>query len=160
MTCMGIDPGIASTGVAVLEMNAQRPKILHQSVISTSSTEPIEHRLNHIYTTCCLLIKEYNVRAIALEKLYFGINVSSAFAVSEAIGVIRLAGIHGGLSIMNYSPNEVKKCVAGIGKASKHQVNTMISIILKIPVKNIPSHASDAIAVALTHILSHNGVPV
>ncbi len=155
--CMGIDPGLSSTGIAVIEAREQNPKLVYADIIKTHARESKPHRLAHIYGACSNYIKNYSTSVIAIEKLYFSKNISSALPVSESIGVIQLAAVHSGASIKIYAPNEIKKCIVGIGKASKDQVKQMASMILGVSMQEINLHTSDAIAVALTWFFSSGG---
>ena len=86
-----------------------------------------------------------------MEELFFGRNVSTAIAVGQARGVALLALANSGLSIAEYTPNEVKLAVTGYGAAKKDQVGEMVRILLKLKAVPRPDDAADAAAIAICH---------
>ena len=105
----------------------------------------------------CDLIGEHRPDAVAIEELYFGQNVRTAFAVGQARGVVLLSAGMAGLPCFSYTPQEVKKSVCGSGAAEKDQVQRMVGALLSLPELPVPSHAADALAVAICHA---NGAPL
>ena len=90
--------------------------------------------------------------AVALERIFFSKNVSSAFSVGQALGVCLLRASQADVPVFQYSPNEVKQAVSGYGKASKHQVQKMVVALLGAIDLPVSDHVSDALAVAICHI--------
>ena len=103
------------------------------------------------------LIDEHSCTAMALEQLYFGQNVQTAFAVGHARGATMLAAGERGLPCFSYTPQRVKSAVCGNGRAPKDQVARMVQTLLDLPELPRPDHASDALAVAICH---HNAAPL
>jgi len=97
------------------------------------------------------IIKKYRVTEIAIETLFFAKNAKSVMKVSEAIGVIKVCGKNNGLAVAEYTPLNVKMALVGYGRAEKEQVEIMVRNELNLDENISPSHASDAVAVALTH---------
>jgi crossover junction endodeoxyribonuclease RuvC len=120
-------------------------------VILTTTKQKSAERLVKIYNELEEIIRKYKVSEMAIETLFFAKNAKSALSVSEAIGVVKLAGIKNKLEVAEYTPLQVKMALVGYGRAEKEQVETMVRATLGLDEPITPSHASDAVAVALTH---------
>lgn len=145
---LGIDPGLANTGWAVLE---DEKTLIACGVMKTKLVDGNASRLEKIYKETEGIIKKYKVTEMAYETLFFFKNAKSLIKVAEAIGVIKLCGKRCGLEVFGYTPLQVKMALAGYGRAEKEQVETMVRTLLNLTEPISPSHASDAVAVALTH---------
>src|SRR5205807_2095292 len=106
-------------------------------------------RLADIHEAVEALIAEHEPDAVAIEELYFGANVQTAFAVGQARGVVLLAAGQAGLPSRAYTPQQVKGAVCGSGRAHKDQVARMVARLLGLPAPPTPDHAADALAVAI-----------
>jgi len=148
---IGIDPGIANTGFGVVRMVGERMVALDGGVIETAGDERIEQRLGRLHESLAELIRWHEPKAMALEDLFFGKNVSSALSVGEARGVALLAAAGNAVPCFDYTPQEVKKSVCGSGSADKAQVQRMVANLLGLPEPPAPDHAADAFAVAICH---------
>jgi crossover junction endodeoxyribonuclease RuvC len=148
---LGIDPGLANTGYGVVERRPGRLIALDGGCIRTEPTSAPEQRLATIHTRIAELIAAYTPVAVALEALYFGVNVQSASAVGQARGVIMLAAGQHGLGCHDYTPQQVKGAVCGSGRADKSQVQRMVQRLLGLTELPRPDHAADALAVAICH---------
>ncbi|HTB70608.1 MAG TPA: crossover junction endodeoxyribonuclease RuvC [Solirubrobacteraceae bacterium] len=151
MIVLGIDPGLANTGYGVVERRDGRLVALDGGVIETPADLPRERRLAEIHEHVERLIAEHDPDAVALEELYFGQNVKTAFAVGHARGVAMLAAGQRGLPCAGYTPQQVKGAVCGSGRASKEQVGRMVMALLALEHEPRPDHAADALAVAICH---------
>ncbi len=151
MTVLGIDPGLASTGYGVVARRGGRLLALDGGVIATAAGAPAETRLAEIHRAVAALIEEHEPGALALEELFFGQNVRSAFAVGQARGVVMLAAGERGIPCAGYTPQQVKGSVCGSGRADKGQVARMVAALLALPEPPRPDHAADALAVAICH---------
>ena len=151
MIILGIDPGTASTGYGVVARRDGRLVALDGGVIATAASEPLELRLAAIDAGLEALLAEHEPEAMAVESLYFGRNVRSAFAVGHARGVALLAAGRRGLPVFAYTPQQVKGAVCGSGRAEKEQVQRMVQALLSLPAPPHPDHAADALAVAVCH---------
>jgi crossover junction endodeoxyribonuclease RuvC len=154
---LGIDPGLASTGYGVVERRGGRLVALDGGVIATAAGVAIERRLADIHARVDALIEEHHPHEVALEELYFGQNVRTAFAVGQARGVVLLAAGQHGLPCSGYTPQQVKAAVCGSGRADKDQVARMVQALLALSDLPRPDHAADALAVAVCHA---NGAPM
>lgn len=148
---LGIDPGAANTGYGVVVSNGGRMAALDGGVIETGADEPLERRLARIHVRLCDLIKEHEPKAMAVEDLFFGSNVRTAFSVGQARGVALLAAGIAGIPCFSYTPQAVKQAVCGSGRADKAQVQRMVGALLSLPDPPEPDHAADALAVAICH---------
>ena len=144
---LGIDPGLENTGYGIIDGE----KLVICGVILTSSKDKSVDRLGKIYDELEKIIKEYKVDEMAIETLFFAKNAKSVMKVSEAIGVIKVCGKNNGLEVAEYTPLQVKQALVGYGRAEKEQVEIMVRDSLGLDELINPSHAADAVAVALTH---------
>jgi crossover junction endodeoxyribonuclease RuvC len=149
MIVLGIDPGTASTGYGVVESVGSRLRALEDGVIATSAGIPLERRLADIHARVGELLERHAADAIAIEELYFGANVRTAFAVGQARGVVLLAAGQCGVPSRSYTPQQVKAAVCGSGRADKAQVARMVARLLGMAVPPASDHAADALAVAI-----------
>jgi len=159
---IGIDPGIANTGFGVVRTSGERMVALDGGVIEVPTDLSPEQRLIRLHDSVGELIRWHEPKAMALEELFFGRNVSSAVSVGEARGVILLAAARHALPCFDYTPQAVKKAVCGSGSADKGQVQRMVASLLGLPEPPAPDHAADAFAVAICHAGSagaRNAVP-
>jgi len=151
MIILGIDPGLASTGYGVVALKDGRLTALDGGVIETPAGLARELRLADIYEEIEQLLSAHVPDAVALEELYFGQNVRTAFAVGHARGVVMLAAGRHRLPCASYTPQKVKAAVCGNGRADKDQVARMVKMLLGLTEEPRPDHAADALAVAICH---------
>ncbi len=149
MIVLGIDPGTASTGYGVVRSNASQLEVLDAGVIETRPGVALERRLADIHTRVGELLDRHLADALAIEELYFGANVRTAFAVGQARGVVLLAAGQRQVPSRSYTPQQVKSAVCGNGRAGKAQVGQMVGRLLRMPEPPTPDHAADALAVAI-----------
>jgi crossover junction endodeoxyribonuclease RuvC len=151
MRVLGVDPGTASTGYGVIEARGQRLSALGGGVITTAAGQPLERRLGLILTEVGALLDHHGPHAVAVEEIFFGRNVRTAFAVGQARGaVLGAAGVRG-IACFAYTPQAVKLAVCGSGQAGKEQVQRMVGALLGLDSPPEPDHAADALAVAVCH---------
>lgn len=151
MIVIGIDPGLANTGFGIVRRRAGKLAALDGGVITTRPERSPERRLAEIFASIDELVERHSPDAFALEALYFGQNVRSAFSVGQARGVVMLAAGRHNLACHDYTPQQVKGAVCGSGRASKDQVTRMVQSLLSLPEPPHPDHAADALAVAICH---------
>jgi crossover junction endodeoxyribonuclease RuvC len=149
---LGIDPGLANTGYGVVAQRQGRLVAIDGGTIQTRSGLAVERRLAAIHATVDALLAEHEPDGVALEELYFGQNVRTAFAVGQARGVVMLAAGQRALPCESYTPQAIKGAVCGNGRADKQQVARMVQALLGLPAPPTPDHAADALAVAVCHI--------
>jgi crossover junction endodeoxyribonuclease RuvC len=149
MIVLGIDPGTADTGYGAVRSSGSRLQALEEGVIQTRAGVALEQRLAQIHAHVGALCDRYRVDAIAIESLYFGANVRTAFAVGQARGVVLLAAGQRGIPARSYTPQQVKAAVCGQGRAGKEQVGRMVARLLGLTPPPASDHAADALAVAI-----------
>ena len=151
MKILGIDPGFARVGWAIVENEKQNPTSSKFGCIETSKNTESQERLVDVYKQILEIIKKYKPDVMAIEELFFTNNAKTAFKVGEARGVIILSAAMQKIPVFSYTPLQVKIAVTGYGQADKAQVGRMIKAILKL--KEMPKldDTVDAIAVGLTH---------
>lgn len=155
MRILGIDPGIAIVGFGIIDkIGSKLTPVQYGSIQTEAHTDP-SLRLKQVYEAVVSLIQKYEPEAMAVEKLFFNRNVTTAFAVGQARGVTILAGVQSGMQIAEYTPLQVKQAVVGYGKAEKKQVQEMVRMFLNLKVQPKPDDVADALAIAICH--AHTG---
>ena len=155
MRILGIDPGIARVGWAVIEKDKSNIKAIAFDCFETHPSQEMHTRLASVYTMLEDLITSYQPQVLAVEDIFFNTNAKTALLVGQARGVILLAGGKQRLEIASYTPLQVKVALTGYGRAEKKQIAQMVKTLLKL--SSIPrlDDTTDALAVALTHAFSH-----
>jgi crossover junction endodeoxyribonuclease RuvC len=151
MIVLGIDPGLANTGYGVVARHGARLVALDGGVIETAPGVAGEQRLAELHAALRDVLEQHSPDAIALEDLYFGANVRSAFAVGQARGVAMLVAGQAAVSCFAYTPQQIKAAVCGSGRAPKEQVSRMVATLLALREEPRSDHAADALAVAICH---------
>ena len=151
MRIIGIDPGTGILGFGVIDVARGRMKLVTAGVITTPAHTPLPERLEEIYDGLTDIIAETKPQQMAIEKLFFSKNITTAISVAEARGVAMLTGQRAKLPIFEYTPNEIKQSVTGYGAAKKPQVQEMVRIQLGLTEGPKPDDCADALAAALTH---------
>lgn len=155
MRVLGVDPGLAITGYGLLAENpAGEIAVITYGAITTSASQPVATRLVRLYDALVELIDHHHPDVMAVEHLFFGRNVTTAFIVGQARGVALLCAAQRGLEVVEYKPAEVKQAVAGYGRADKQQVQQMVRTLLHLPATPRPDDVADALAIALCHVHS------
>jgi len=150
MTILGIDPGTATTGFGIIKTSAaQKLTIVDYGVISTDKKLPDSQRLLQLSEDLSTLIKKHKPERLGIEKLYFETNQKTAINVAQARGVIMLSAEKAGISILEYTPLQVKNRICGYGKADKKQVQFMVKQTFNLKAVPRPDDAADALAIAV-----------
>ncbi len=155
MIILGIDPGLATLGCGIIHYEGNSFKAIAYGSIITPSTISMPMRLKKIYDELNELIIKYNPEVVAIEELFFNINVKTALLVGHARGVAVLAAANNNKEIFEYTPLQIKQGVVGYGRADKMQVQQMVKTLLNLPEVPRPDDAADALAVAICH--AHTG---
>lgn len=148
---IGVDPGLNATGWAVLERSRGRHTLLASGVVRTKANEPMAERLFRIHTGLHAVLTEHSPTAAAIEQIFQHRSAESALRLGHARGVALLALRAAGLPVGEYNPSTIKKSVAGNGRARKPEVQRLVVALLGLP-KPLAADASDAAAIALTHL--------
>lgn len=149
---LGLDPGTQIFGYGVLKQTGREIQAMQMGVIRLEKFRSHEIRLAKIYEKVTQLIEEFLPDEIAIEAPFFGKNFQSALKLGRAQGISMAAAIARQIPIAEYSPKSVKQSVTGNGNASKEQVAAMVVRLLKINAENYLMDATDALAIALTHL--------
>ncbi|MCJ7739860.1 crossover junction endodeoxyribonuclease RuvC [Candidatus Microgenomates bacterium] len=155
MLVLGIDPGIAITGIALVLEEKGKVILKHSDTILTSSSSSSSLRLLKLHKSLTSLIRKYHPDVCALESLFWGTNTKTALIVGQARGVVQLALCQNEIPIFEYTPLQVKMALTGYGRADKNQIQQMVKTIFKLPQILTPDDVSDAAAIALTHCFSY-----
>lgn len=148
---LGIDPGTANLGYAILDFHTQKQnsKLKACGIISTNKNDSEAMRLCEIRKDLEKIIIEFKPEILAIEKLFFFKNIKTAIAVAQARGVILELAANKNLLISEFTPLEMKKIITGDGTATKTQVSTIIHQYLNLNTKISPDDAVDAIGLAI-----------
>ncbi|HLC75972.1 MAG TPA: crossover junction endodeoxyribonuclease RuvC [Candidatus Peribacterales bacterium] len=150
MIILGIDPGLATVGIGIIEYDAKRTfRVIDYCTIETLKASLTAERLRVIAVDLLNIIREHHPTIAVIEKLYFETNQKTAMVVSEARGVILLTCAKEELTIVEPSPLELKLAVTGDGRADKKQMEMMLSRTLNIDLSGVPDDAVDALGLAL-----------
>lgn len=155
MKILGIDPGTGIVGFGVIESAGDRFNLIDGGVIRTSAKDSDSKRLKVIADELDGIIKQAKPEVMAIEKLFFAQNVTTAMSVSQARGVIMLCGENNNLPIFEYTPLQIKQSLTGYGKAEKHQVQEMVRTILRLKDVPKPDDCADALACAITYAMTY-----
>ena len=154
MKVIGIDPGTASCGYGIVHQSDGRLRAIDHGWWKTSAAERPELRLKTIFDGVAGLITEHRPDAVALEESFVGADARTALFVGQARGAVMVAAASAGIECAEYPPARVKQVVCGYGRAEKQQVQRMVKAILGLEVEPTPTHAADALAVAICHALA------
>lgn len=154
---IGIDPGLATTGVSILDVNGNKYSPIYSSCIITSKNDTMSIRLEKIFNELSSLINKFKPDCLAIEELFFSSNTKTAIKVGHARGVLMLVGSINNLKVYEYTPLEIKQAVVGYGRATKKQIKYMLKVILNTEDGFFPKKddAWDAMAVSLCHANNH-----
>ncbi|HEX3082387.1 MAG TPA: crossover junction endodeoxyribonuclease RuvC [Candidatus Saccharimonadia bacterium] len=154
MRIIGIDPGTATTGFGVIDVDRGRFTFVDAGVITTPAHTPMPERLMTLHTELVQVIAEVRPDQAAVELLFFATNVTTAIAVGQARGVILLSLAEAGLAAAEYTPMQIKQAVTSYGGAKKPQIQEMVKLLLHLPTIPKPDDAADGLAIAITHAQS------
>jgi crossover junction endodeoxyribonuclease RuvC len=156
MRILAIDPGYDRLGMAILEGNASRPVLVWSDCVQPEKGVA-STRLAHVSRAVTDAITMYAPDVVAIETLFFSINKKTAIGVAEARGAILTAAGLASLSVVEYSPQQIKSAVTGDGRADKIAVARMIPLLLTLPKKKRLDDELDAIAIGITALARGRG---
>ncbi len=153
MRVLGIDCGGANTGYGVVEQNAYGSlQHLCSGAIRLSPRNALELRLKQICEGLTEIIRKYSPEQVAIEDVFYAVNVKSALKLGHVRGVAMLVAAQAGLEVVAYSPLSIKSAVVGYGRAEKSQVQLMVARLLDLPAPPEPPDVADALAIAICHL--------
>jgi crossover junction endodeoxyribonuclease RuvC len=150
----GIDPGSERTGYGCVETDGSRHRIVMCGAISSPALASFPDKLQRIHHQLTLFLRECRPDSVAIENLFFSVNVRSALKLGHARGVAMLAAVEAGVPVFEYTPAEIKRAVVGYGRADKPQVQQMVKLLLGLAAVPSPHDAADALAIAICHVHS------
>jgi crossover junction endodeoxyribonuclease RuvC len=153
---LGVDPAAAGpTGYAIIEREGHACRVLHYGALKVAAKRQQSSAgavLQDVHARLCDLIAKFKPNVLAVESVFTALNMRTALRLAEVRGVVLLAAEQLGVEVRSYSPRAVKACVAGYGHADKKQIQIMVRAQLGMKEIPEPSHAADALAVALCHL--------
>jgi crossover junction endodeoxyribonuclease RuvC len=155
---LGIDPGYGRCGWGVIEVLGNRLSAVECGVVETPSGQPLPERLVILFQELNEVIRRHAPTEVAIEELFFSKNVKTGIDVGQARGVTVLVCAQNGLKVAEYKPVEIKLAVTGYGAATKSQVQKMVQTLLNVRDLSARDDAFDALAVAICHAHSRNGL--
>ncbi|MCB0973523.1 MAG: crossover junction endodeoxyribonuclease RuvC [Actinobacteria bacterium] len=148
---LGIDPGLSRCGFALIEPG-RRPEIVEYGVVRTDAADELAVRLGSLHRSVDALIARHRVATMAIERVFFSANVSTAISVANAAGVVMALAALRRIPVTEYTATHVKRSVCGDGAADKAQVQFMVRTLCRLKETPRPPDAADAIAIALCHL--------
>jgi crossover junction endodeoxyribonuclease RuvC len=153
MRVLGIDCGTEFTGYGVVDADpAAKLRCVDCGAIRVSPREPMARRLERIHDGIAGLIRVHQPSQVAIEDVFYAVNVKSALKLGQVRGVAMLAAAAAGLEVAEYAPLSIKSAVVGYGKAEKSQVQWMVARLLELAEPPESEDASDALAIAICHL--------
>ncbi|MFI5274093.1 MAG: crossover junction endodeoxyribonuclease RuvC [Ktedonobacterales bacterium] len=149
---IGIDPGSARLGYAVVEERRGKLTLIVCGVVETPKSEAMPRRLLQLYDALTTIMLDHTPTEMAVEELFFAKNTTTIISVGEARGVALLVGARAGIPVHEYKPMHIKQAVHGYGLAKKEQVGEMVRVLLGLASIPRPDDAADAAAVAICHL--------
>jgi crossover junction endodeoxyribonuclease RuvC len=150
---LGVDPGLARLGLAVVEGNGRKAALIWAGAVETPSGSEESERLRHLCVAMREAISVHRPASVAVERVAWNKNHVSALTVARATGAIMVVAADAGLPVAEYGPNEVKIAVTGMGNADKEQVRRALVKVHGLKEVPVQADAADAVAVALTHLV-------
>ncbi len=149
MIILGLDPGSTRVGYGLIKKNGNQFDFVESGLLKIASKDKSQ-RLLELEKSFEKLLKKYKPNIAAVEKLFFVKNMKTGLEVAQSRGVLTLLIARHKISLLEYTPSEVKMNVTGSGSADKKAVAKMAAKILRIDAINGPDDISDAMAIALT----------
>lgn len=154
-TCvLGVDPGVAHLGLAVVGRRDRRSELRWSGTVRTPADLAEAERLRLVAAAVRDAIAEHRPDSVAVERVAWNRNQVSALQVARATGAVMVVAAEAGLAVEEYAPSEVKSAITGLGNADKRQVQQALERIHGL--RDVPRQpdAADAVAVALTHVVA------
>lgn len=149
MRFFGIDPGLATVGIGILDVPAPNQlKVVEWMTVTTPAGLPLQDRLLEIQKDLGALLDEFKPDMVIVEKLFFATNARTAIDVAQARGVILLTVATRAIPLMEATPLQMKLGITGDGQADKSQVQRMLLQMLQLTEIPRPDDAADALALA------------
>jgi len=154
MIALGFQPGIANTRYAAIMEKDSRLVQLKSGAIRTEADIPFQLRLKKIYDELVKIIARFKPNVLLVEESYTHRNPANVLSVGQVRGAVMLAAANAGVDVDSYSSIQVKQAIVGTGKATKHQVQQMIKVLLGLKEPPKADYA-EALALAICHLHSY-----
>ncbi len=148
-TILGLDPGLANTGWGVVSQCGSRLSCVAYGCVSTTKSQPLEQRLRKIHEQIGAVVERFEPTCVGIETVWFGDNVTSAFATGQARGAALVACAEHDMTVEEFAPRQIKLAITGVGTAEKEQIQYMVRQLLSLDDVPRPDHAADALAAAI-----------
>ena len=159
--CLGIDPGLCRTGYALLQRGAQGPILREGGVIRSNPKLSLGERVLEIAEGLREVMREYGPQVMAIEQVFSTVQFpKTAILMAHARGAILLTAAEFKISVVDYTPRQIKRMLTGSGKASKEQVQHAVKNELGLEQILEPNDVADAFAVALCHYHTARSLPM
>ncbi len=153
MRVLGIDCGTECTGYGVVELRTNQVlECIDCGAIRLSLKEPLPARLAKVFDQLGEVIQAHRPEQVAIEDVFYAVNVKSALKLGQVRGVAMLAASSAGLPVTEYAPLSIKSAVVGYGRAEKQQVQHMVAQLLRLAEIPEPPDVADALAIAICHL--------
>jgi crossover junction endodeoxyribonuclease RuvC len=151
MIILGIDPGTARTGYAVLSLNS-KPILIETNCISTPAEIDMHKRLKILYGELTGIAKKHSPDVMVIERLFFNTNIKTAITVGQARGISLLVAANKRMKVFEYTALEAKCALTGYGRSDKKQMQEAVKKHLKLSGIVKSDDANDAVAMALCYV--------
>lgn len=151
MRILGLDPGLRHTGWGIIDKSGSSIRFVAAGVISADTDLTLAERLAQIHDALVKVITEYAPQEAAIEETFVNVNPTSTLKLGQARGVAILTPALYKIPVAEYTPNQIKKMIVGVGHAAKPQVDLMVRQMMPTLPDKLPPDAADALAIALCH---------
>jgi crossover junction endodeoxyribonuclease RuvC len=149
---LGIDPGLQCVGFGVIDSTGNQLSYVASGTITTTHLprDDLPARLNVIFNGIAQVVERYGPHESAVEIVFVNMNPQASLLLGQARGACLTSLVQQDLPVTEYTALQMKKAIAGHGKAAKAQVQEMVKRLLKLPALPGPD-AADALGLAITH---------
>ena len=149
---IGIDPGLANTGYAIVTRNKRGAfRILERGCITTDKHTETPKRMLEIYTSVTELLHHHTPDLLSVEQVFWNRNITSAMSTAAVMHICQLSAEQAGIDSRQVTPQQVKMACGCGGKASKEAVKVFVSKLTGEKMTN--AHTADAAACAIAGLL-------
>ena len=154
MKVLAIDPGYGRIGFAVLQKEGGKNTVLFSECFETEKETAFEDRLAQIGDQERHIIQTHQPDCVAIERLFFSKNKKTALQTAEVRGVCIYTAKDSGLTVTEYTPNQVKNAITGNSNATKDDVVRMVPRLIALDSRKRHDDEYDAIAIGITHLVA------
>lgn len=152
MIALGIDPGTTVVGYGLVEEQNRYLIPIDYGCLKLNSSFTFPQRLQEVYSWLTKIVESYHPDGLVVEEFFLIRNPRAVLSMGQVRGVVLLVAARAKVEVAEYSPLEVKRAIAGYGRASKDQVQKMVQNLLRLSEYPIQEDAADALALAICHL--------